>query len=178
MSTMAGTAKSPGRRNSKTLEVAETSKTRSSPRVSKTPAASKPKKSLKASVASKAHKACGSPQFCGTIRGRKMSRTSLLARKNSVMMKGSRTPRCTVKSSSVAEMVLTAVEAMNDRRGSSFHAIKRYLDNNSQVDGNKIASQAKKFLWKAVEDGSLVKVAGSGTNGTYRLPGRGGLTRK
>ncbi|XP_047469543.1 histone H1.1, embryonic-like [Penaeus chinensis] len=75
-------------------------------------------------------------------------------------------------------MVFEAVEALNDRRGVSLHSIKKYLRDNKKVDAEAKALSIKKHLKAFVEEGKLVQVAGTGANGTFKIPGKKTTSQK
>nr|XP_045586920.1 histone H1-like [Procambarus clarkii] len=66
-------------------------------------------------------------------------------------------------------MVLAAVAALKDRKGSSLQAIKKYVVANNKVEAAKIAIYIRRFLKKAVADGILVQTKGSGASGSFKL---------
>ena len=69
----------------------------------------------------------------------------------------------------VASMVTVAVQELKDRKGSSLAAIKKHIAANNKVDVAKLAPFIKKFLKKAVADGKLLQVKGSGASGSFKL---------
>ncbi|XP_037780138.1 histone H1-like [Penaeus monodon] len=94
------------------------------------------------------------------------------------MGRSSKTPRANAKPLTIGDMVFEAVEALNDRRGVSLHAIKKYLRDNKKVDTEAKAVFIKKYLKAFVEEGNLVQVAGTGANGTFKLPGKKASSEK
>ena len=62
----------------------------------------------------------------------------------------------------VASMVNAAIAALKDRKGSSLPAIKKYIASTYKVNIDKLAPFVRKYLKKAVTDGKLVQVKGSG----------------
>nr|XP_045591102.1 histone H1, orphon-like [Procambarus clarkii] len=66
-------------------------------------------------------------------------------------------------------MVLAAVAALKDRKGSSLQAIKKYVVANNKVEAAKIAIYIRTFLKKAVADGILVQTKGSVASGSFKL---------
>ncbi|XP_042859518.1 histone H1-like [Penaeus japonicus] len=86
--------------------------------------------------------------------------------------RSAKTPRANAKPVTIGDMVFEAVEALNDRRGVSLHAIKKYLRDSRKVDTEAKAGFIKKYLKAFVEEGKLVQVAGTGANGTFKLPGK------
>ena len=68
-----------------------------------------------------------------------------------------------------ADMVKAAIAALKDRKGSSLPAIKKYIAGNYKVDIVKLAPFIRKFLKKAVEDGKLTQVKGTGASGSFKL---------
>jgi len=69
----------------------------------------------------------------------------------------------------VASMVTVAIQELKDRKGSSLAAIKKHIAANNKVDVAKLAPFIKKFLKKAVADGKLLQVKGSGASGSFKL---------
>ncbi|XP_047469535.1 histone H1A-like [Penaeus chinensis] len=82
--------------------------------------------------------------------------------------RSSRTPRANAKPLTIGDMVFEAVEALNDRRGVSLHAIKKYLRDNKKVDTEAKAFFIKKYLKAFVEEGKLVQVAGTGRQRNFQ----------
>lgn len=66
-------------------------------------------------------------------------------------------------------MVADAIKALKDRKGSSLAAIKKHVAANNKVDADKIAPFIRRYLKKAVADGTLVQVKGNGANGSFKL---------
>lgn len=74
------------------------------------------------------------------------------------------------KNPPVAEMVKTALKELKDRKGSSLAAIKKHIAANYQVnDITRLAPFMKKFLRKAVEEGKIIQVKGTGASGSFKL---------
>ena len=69
----------------------------------------------------------------------------------------------------VAAMVNAAIAALKDRKGSSLPAIKKYVAATYKVDVVKLAPFIRRYLKKAVEDGKLSQVKGSGASGSFKL---------
>lgn len=69
----------------------------------------------------------------------------------------------------VATMVPAAITALKDRKGSSLAAIKKYIGANYKVDVAKLAPFIRRFLKKAVADGKLNQVKGSGASGSFKM---------
>ena len=69
----------------------------------------------------------------------------------------------------VASMVNAAITNLKDRKGSSLAAIKKYIAANYKVDVAKLAPFIRRFLKKAVADGKLNQVKGSGASGSFKL---------
>ena len=70
---------------------------------------------------------------------------------------------------STAAMVVAAITALKDRKGSSLAAIKKYIAANYKVDVAKLAPFVRRFLKKAVADGKLAQVKGTGASGSFKL---------
>ena len=69
----------------------------------------------------------------------------------------------------VAAMVSAAITALKDRKGSSLPAIKKYVAATYKVDIEKLAPFVRRFLKKAVADGKLTQVKGTGASGSFKL---------
>ena len=69
----------------------------------------------------------------------------------------------------VAEMVVAAITALKDRKGSSLAAIKKYIAANNKVDVAKLAPFIKRFLKSAVTAGKLVQTKGTGASGSFKI---------
>ena len=68
-----------------------------------------------------------------------------------------------------ASMVKAAIKALKERNGSSLPAIKKYIAANYKVDAAKLAPFVRRFLKKAVADGKLTQVKGTGASGSFKL---------
>jgi len=68
-----------------------------------------------------------------------------------------------------AVMVTAAIKELNEKKGSSLPAIKKYLAANYKVDSAKLAPFIRKFLKAAVLKGVLVQVNGTGAVGHFKL---------
>ena len=65
----------------------------------------------------------------------------------------------------VADMVTAAITALNDKKGSSLSAIKKYIQANYKgIDMDRLAIFIRRFLKKAVDDKTVVQ-----TKGTYKM---------
>merc|ERR1711884_307521 len=69
----------------------------------------------------------------------------------------------------VATMVNAAIAALKDRKGSSLAAIKKYIQATYKVDVVKLAPFVRRYLKKAVVDGKLSQVKGSGASGSFKI---------
>ena len=69
----------------------------------------------------------------------------------------------------VASMVNAAITNLKDRKGSSLAAIKKYIATTYKVDVAKLAPFIRRYLKKAVTDGKLNQVKGSGASGSFKL---------
>lgn len=66
---------------------------------------------------------------------------------------------------STSVMVTSAIKELNEKKGSSLSAIKKYLSANYKVDTVKYATFIRKYLKGAVTNGTIVQ-----TKGTFKLP--------
>lgn len=78
-------------------------------------------------------------------------------------------PKKTADHPPVAKMVMDAIVALKDRKGSSLAAIKKYIAANNKVDVAKLAPFIRRFLKKAVADGKLVQPKGTGASGSFKV---------
>jgi len=78
----------------------------------------------------------------------------------------------------VAAMVNAAITTLKDRKGSSLPAIKKYITATYKVDVVKLAPFIRRFLKKAVEDGKLSQVKGSGASGSFKLAKAAAVEKK
>ncbi|XP_033226376.1 histone H1A, sperm-like [Belonocnema kinseyi] len=69
-----------------------------------------------------------------------------------------------------SEMVLAAVAALKEKKGSSLQAIKKYIVATYKIDAEKQAIFIRKYLKSAVASCSLVQTKGSGAAGSFKLP--------
>lgn len=66
-------------------------------------------------------------------------------------------------------MVMEAVLALNDRRGSSRQSIVKYIAHQFGLDPKKSAARVNQALKKAVETGLLKQTSGTGVVGSFKL---------
>ena len=70
-----------------------------------------------------------------------------------------------------SDMVMEAIKASKDRKGSSLIAIKKSIAANNKVDvDKKLSLFIRKFLKKAVADGLIIQTKGTGASGSFKLP--------
>ena len=70
-----------------------------------------------------------------------------------------------------SDMVMAAIKASKDRKGSSLVAIKKSIAANNKVDvDKKLSLFIRKFLKKAVADGLIIQTKGTGASGSFKLP--------
>lgn len=68
-----------------------------------------------------------------------------------------------------SEMVETALKHLDNRRGTSFYAIKQFVFSMYNVDPVRITPFIKRFLETAVSQGAVVRTKGTGLAGSFRL---------
>ncbi|XP_044582929.1 histone H1B-like [Cotesia glomerata] len=79
---------------------------------------------------------------------------------------------------STSNMVNVAIQNLDNRRhGSSLQAIKKYVYANYQLDPVKTAPLIRRYLKKAVSEGTLVQTKGQGSNGSFKMPGKKNLKK-
>lgn len=66
-------------------------------------------------------------------------------------------------------MVIAVINSLNERGGSSRHAIKKYIAANSNVDVEKRSSFIRKALKSAVDSGSIAQTKGKGASGSFKI---------
>ena len=66
-------------------------------------------------------------------------------------------------------MVVEAIKALKDRKGSSLPAIKKYIAANYKVDTVKLAPFIKKAVKSLVEKKVLLQVKGTGASGSFKV---------
>ena len=72
----------------------------------------------------------------------------------------------------VAEMVNEALATLKDRKGSSLHAIKKYISATYILDAEKLAPYIRKYLKNAVTNETIVQTRGTGASGSFKLAGK------
>ncbi|XP_026753353.3 histone H1.1, embryonic-like [Galleria mellonella] len=66
-------------------------------------------------------------------------------------------------------MVHEALNELKSRKGTSLHAIKKYITEKYNVDTDKINYLIKKFIKTGVETGTIVQMKGVGASGSFKL---------
>lgn len=67
------------------------------------------------------------------------------------------------------DLVLAAFQALDNRKGTSLQAIKKYLRENEGIDTQRKAIYINKSVRKLTEDGTLRHRVGIGARGTFKL---------
>ncbi|XP_042894039.1 histone H1-delta-like [Penaeus japonicus] len=67
------------------------------------------------------------------------------------------------------DLVLGAFKALDNRKGSSLQAVKKYLKENEGIDSQKKAIYINKSVRKLTEDGALRHRVGIGARGSFKL---------
>lgn len=70
----------------------------------------------------------------------------------------------------VIDMITNAIKSLDEKKGSSVQAIKKFIQKTYQVDMLKLNVYIKKALRKAVEEGALIQTKGKGAVGSFKLP--------
>lgn len=105
-----------------------------------------------------------------------MAETAVVAPNTSTVKKtkkvssGVKKPKSKPTHPPVKELVVAALKALKERKGSSLLAIKKFIKFNSKLDTDKLSPFIKRFLKKAVADGTLVQTKGKGASGSFKLP--------
>ena len=69
----------------------------------------------------------------------------------------------------VAIMVMTSIRNLNDRKGSSMPAIKKYMAAYYNADVVQLGPRIRRFIKEALEDGRLIQTAGVGAAGSFKV---------
>ncbi|XP_027215278.2 histone H1 [Penaeus vannamei] len=67
------------------------------------------------------------------------------------------------------DLVLRAFEALDNRKGTSLQAVKKYLKENAGIDSQKKAIYINKSVRKLTEEGALRHRVGIGARGTFKV---------
>ncbi|XP_055585073.1 histone H1-like [Uranotaenia lowii] len=70
---------------------------------------------------------------------------------------------------STSAMIVAAIKALKDRKGTSLQGIKKYMAVEFKLDVVRKAIYIRKALLKAVEAGQLIRVKGVGAHGSFKL---------
>jgi len=73
------------------------------------------------------------------------------------------------KTPALKAMVQEAIRALKEPRGSSLHAINKYVAANYTVDSDNLSSAINKYLKTAVASGEVVQTKGKGASCFFRL---------
>ncbi|KAK1124287.1 hypothetical protein K0M31_006659 [Melipona bicolor] len=68
-----------------------------------------------------------------------------------------------------SKMVNAAIKELNNHKGSSIQAIKKYIATTYKVDVVKLALFVKRYLKTAISSGTIVQVSGKGASGSFKL---------
>lgn len=77
-----------------------------------------------------------------------------------------------------SEMVNAALKSLNERNGSSLHAIKKYISATYKVEVEKLSTFIKKYLKSAVANGKVKQTKGIGASGSFKLSAAGTEPKK
>lgn len=77
-----------------------------------------------------------------------------------------------------ATMVTAAIKGLDEKKGSSITAIKKYIAATYNVDPEKQAIYIKKYVKNAVISGELVQTSGKGASGSFRFPTKSDKAKK
>lgn len=69
----------------------------------------------------------------------------------------------------IHDMVIEAVEMLQDRKGVSLQAIKRFMEDNYKVDMQRQAIRVRKAILAGVESGDIIRTHGVGALGRFKL---------
>ena len=70
------------------------------------------------------------------------------------------------------QMVVAAVSALRDRKGTSYQAIRSYIKENypKAEENTSFSSHLRKAVTTATKSGALLQFTGTGANGSFKLP--------
>ncbi|XP_015108289.1 histone H1B [Diachasma alloeum] len=88
----------------------------------------------------------------------------------SAVKKVTKDPKPKPSHPSTSEMVFSAIKTLDDRKGSSLHAIKKYMIETYHADTERLAPYIKKYLKAAVESETIIQTKGKGATGSFKLP--------
>lgn len=69
------------------------------------------------------------------------------------------------------DLVMDALQALDNRKGTSLQAVKKYLKENNGIDAQKKSVYINKVMKNLTENGTLLHVNGKGARGTFKLAG-------
>jgi len=78
-----------------------------------------------------------------------------------------------------AQMIVSAIESLGDRNGSSRQAIHKYILSNFKVNADKtFLAHLKLSLKRCVDKGTLKRVKGTGASGSFRIAKKENIVKK
>ena len=83
--------------------------------------------------------------------------------------KRARRPKKAATHPPVQAMILAALKASKDRKGTSLAAIKKHMAANNRVDMARLAPHIKMSLKRGVASGVLKQASGTGASGRFRV---------
>ncbi|XP_014211759.1 histone H1-like [Copidosoma floridanum] len=98
-----------------------------------------------------------------------MPRSSAASVKKSSKMVSAKKPVVKPSHPPTSEMVNAAIGALNEKKGSSLQAIKKYIAGTYVVDVEKMAPLIRKYLKTSVEKNILIQTKGIGASGRFKL---------
>ncbi|KAI4498926.1 hypothetical protein M0802_006101 [Mischocyttarus mexicanus] len=92
-------------------------------------------------------------------------------KKNMVVSSTEEKPRIRNKPThpSTTEMIISAIQNLKERNGSSFQAIKKYISTNYVIEMEKYIPFVKKCLKSGLASGALIQTKGKGIAGSFKL---------
>ncbi|KAL1386812.1 hypothetical protein pipiens_012789 [Culex pipiens pipiens] len=69
----------------------------------------------------------------------------------------------------IADMIIEAMETLEDRKGITLQAIKRFMDEAYGVDPQRLSVRIKKAILAKVDSGDIIRVQANGGQGRFRL---------
>ncbi|XP_065077916.1 histone H1-I-like [Ochlerotatus camptorhynchus] len=69
----------------------------------------------------------------------------------------------------VHDMIIEALDVLDERKGVTLYAIKRYLEDNYHVDMTKVAVHVRKVLKNGVDNGDIIRTRGVGAMGRFKV---------
>ena len=91
------------------------------------------------------------------------------AAKSSAKAKKATKPKAKPTHPTTSVMVVAAIQALKEKKGSSLIAIKKYIAAHYKVDTDKLNPFIKKALKSLVEKNVIIQTKGKGASGSFKV---------